>query len=135
MSDQTSSESQTDTNGLPPGYRFRDEYEITVHDALAKNAGPDEFLIVDVREAHELETAAIAPVLHIPLGALEQRLDEIQDYAEDHPDAQIAFLCRTGVRSMKAALALRAHGVPNAFNIAGGIHAWSHAIDPTLTRY
>ena len=126
--------SGVDANGLPPGYRLRDDIEITVRQA-AKHLGSEDFLIVDVREADELETARIDPVLHIPLGSLEQRVDEIRDFAEDHPGAPVAVLCRTGARSMRAALALRAWGIPTAVNIAGGIHAWSHVVDPSLTRY
>lgn len=120
--------------GLPVSQQLREDLEITVRDASARTGDAD-FLMVDVREADELEVAPVPGVVHIPLGVLEERLDEIRDFIEDHPNGTVAILCRTGNRSLRATLALRAHGIASAVNVAGGTHAWSNVIDPAIPKY
>jgi rhodanese-related sulfurtransferase len=44
------------------------------------------------------------------------------------------FTCHHGVRSLRAALALRQLGI-NAKSMAGGIDLWSIDIDPAIRRY
>src|SRR5262245_23566318 len=53
-------------------------------------------LLVDVREDAEWAAGHLPGALHIPLGELPQRLDEIAP--ESHP----VFMCRSGGRSMAA---------------------------------
>ncbi len=50
-------------------------------------------------------------------------------------DAEIVTQCKTGGRSQKAALALKAAGFTNVKNLAGGITAWADRIDTTLPKY
>lgn len=120
-----------DGRGLPHGYQFKPEYEVTPReaDALLKSGKP--VVIVDVRLKPEIDVAAIdAPFVHIPLDQIESRADEIESQ-----DAVVLTLCHHGVRSLKAALALRALGHPGAKSIAGGIELWSAAVDPKVPRY
>jgi len=119
-----------DTQGLPVGYAFKPEYERTprdAHAALATNAA----MIVDVRTNEEWNFAHIPGSIHIPLDQIEKRADEI----ELAPGQELLLLCHHGVRSMRAALALRQLGYPNALSIAGGIELWSLAADPSVSRY
>ncbi|MFG0285651.1 MAG: rhodanese-like domain-containing protein [Phycisphaerales bacterium JB039] len=89
--------------------------------------------LVDVREASELEQASIDGAVHIPLGQIESRLDEVQELA---PDGQpILVLCHHGVRSLRATLALHALGTPQARSVAGGIDRWSIEVDGSVPRY
>ncbi len=75
-------------------------------------------LVVDVREATELETdGRLAGAHHIPLGELSERAGELPS------DRPLVMLCRSGARSGLAADALRASGY-EAYNLAGGILAW-----------
>jgi sulfur-carrier protein adenylyltransferase/sulfurtransferase len=55
----------------------------------------DEIVAIDVREKGELPAAGF-PHLHIPLSRLEESLTGI-------PEAEIAFFCQGGTRSLKAA--------------------------------
>jgi adenylyltransferase/sulfurtransferase len=43
--------------------------------------------------------------------------------------------CKAGVRSLKAAKALKKMGFENVKSMAGGIEEWSESIDPTVPRY
>ncbi len=124
------SASPLDARGLPIGYPFKPEYEITPREAAAMvKAG--RAIIVDVRTTPELETAAVAGAQHIELSEIERRADEV-----DAPEgAEVLVLCHHGVRSMKATLALRQLGHPSAKSIAGGIELWSLAVDAGVPRY
>jgi monothiol glutaredoxin len=50
-------------------------------------------------------------------------------------NAPIAFLCHHGMRSQAAAEQVLAEGFRNVYNVKGGIHAWSEAVDPSVPRY
>lgn len=117
-----------DSRGLPAGYAFKPDYEISAADAHAALARG--LLLIDVRTSEELELARIPAATHIPLNELEHRIDELADH-----DGPIAFLCHHGVRSMKAALMARALGKPQAMSVAGGIDAWSLSADKSVPRY
>jgi rhodanese-related sulfurtransferase len=88
--------------------------------------------LLDVREPWELATARLAlpgaTLLTIPMGTLPTRLAEL-DRAQP-----ILVLCHHGQRSLHCVAFLQQQGF-DAHNIAGGIDAWSLAIDPTLARY
>ena len=117
-----------DRQGLPAGYPYRDDYEVTPRTLRDDR---DRYLIIDVREADELRVASIPGVVHIPLGQLMERLDDI----EPEPGQTVATLCHHGRRSLRASLALREVGFPDALSIAGGIDLWSRDIDTTVPRY
>jgi rhodanese-related sulfurtransferase len=72
---------------------------------------------VDVREPWEWEAGRIGGALHIPLGDLVTRLDEID------PRRLLVVVCRTGARSAEAAGWLRGQGL-DAHNLDGGVKAW-----------
>jgi len=77
----------------------------------------DGAVILDVREPHELEQARIEGALHIPLGELVARVDEVPR------DATVYTLCHIGGRSAQAAAYLESLGV-DTVNISGGIVEW-----------
>lgn len=80
----------------------------------------DKTMIIDVREADELEKLAydIEGIVNIPLSSFESHLDEIPK------DQTIILACRTGNRSLKAANILLESGYENVINMDGGIIAW-----------
>jgi adenylyltransferase/sulfurtransferase len=90
-----------------------------------------EHLLLDVREEHELKICELEHNVHIPLGQLPQRLDEIKDW-QDKP---VIVLCKSGQRSLKAAETLLKHGFADVSNLEGGIIAWSEEIDNSLPVY
>lgn len=119
---------QFDSRGLPAGYPFKPEYEISAADARAALARG--LLLIDVRTSEELELARVPAATHIPLNELEKRIDELADH-----NGPIAFMCHHGVRSMKATLMARALGKPQSMSVAGGIDAWSLSADNSIPRY
>jgi len=86
-------------------------------------------VLVDVREPHELQIASLTNDHEIPLGALENRLDEL-----DRGDDLVVY-CRSGARSAKAVDLLRKAGFPRVRNLTGGILAWAREIDPEMPKY
>jgi rhodanese-related sulfurtransferase len=89
-------------------------------------------ILLDVREAWELQTACAKPealdLVHMPMQSIPARLDELD---KTRP---IACLCHHGSRSMQVASFLLQHGF-EAVNVAGGIHAWSAQVDPSIPVY
>jgi len=125
---------ELDDRGLPAAYPFKPHYECCPRDA-ARLLERGEALLVDVRLGEELRAARLAdgiPQTHAPLHELHDHLDDIEDLARGRP---ILTLCHHGVRSIKAALALRSCGMDDTRSIAGGIDLWAVAIDPSLPRY
>jgi rhodanese-related sulfurtransferase len=90
-------------------------------------------LVLDVREAWELQTASVRSenfeLLHIPMQAIPPRLSELD------PNRPIACLCHHGGRSMQVAAFLVNQGFSHVANVAGGIHAWSTQVDPSVPQY
>ncbi|MBL4808454.1 MAG: hypothetical protein JKY43_00150 [Phycisphaerales bacterium] len=116
----------------PPNYPFNQTLEISVVESNDKhtNNAPD-FLLIDIREPHELNIAQIPGSTNIPMGDLPAALAELD--IED--DTQVAILCRTGKRSLDVAVFMQQQGFTEARSVAGGIHWWSDRLDPTLTKY
>jgi len=89
-------------------------------------------ILLDVREGWEVQTASAKPealdLLHMPMQSIPARLDELD---KTRP---IACLCHHGSRSMQVASFLMQHGF-EVVNVAGGIHAWSAQVDPSIPVY
>lgn len=79
-----------------------------------------DFLILDVREPFEFEQYNIGG-MHVPLGKLPQNLDTIPT------DKDIVIVCKSGVRSMRAAQFIH-ENTKNVkiFNLRGGLLEWMH---------
>lgn len=76
--------------------------------------------LVDVREPDEHAEFNIGGVF-LPLGnILTMQVDDI----EDLKDEEIICYCRSGNRSMQAAMMLETFGFSNVKNLAGGMLAW-----------
>lgn len=83
----------------------------------------EDALILDVRENAEVKEGKILNAVHIPLGALPQRLNEL----EKHKSRTIVVNCRSGARSARACGILRKAGFESVYNLQGGIMAWQSA--------
>ena len=90
-------------------------------------------VVLDVREPSELRVASVKAdgfeLITIPMGVIPPRLHELD------PTQPVACLCHHGVRSMQVANFLKNRGFEHVANIAGGIHAWSAEVDPSIARY
>ena len=89
-------------------------------------------VLLDVREGWEVQTASAQPegmdLLNMPMQTIPARLHELD---KTRP---IACLCHHGSRSMQVASFLMQHGF-EVVNVAGGIHAWSAQLDPSIPVY
>ena len=109
--------------------------QIRVQDlaAFVAEQSPAEPLLLDVREAWELQTARLdlpgARTLHIPMDTLPARLHELD---RTQP---ILGLCHHGARSQQCVAFLQRQGFKAVYNVAGGIDAWSCEVDPSVPRY
>ena len=76
--------------------------------------------VLDVREDEEYEgpLGHIPDAVHIPLGALAERANEIK------PDVPIVTVCRAGARSAQATVLLRRTGLRDIANLSGGMLRW-----------
>jgi sulfur-carrier protein adenylyltransferase/sulfurtransferase len=102
--------------------------EISVKELKERLDNGEGLSVLDVREPHEYEVANMGARL-IPLNELPERLAELDK------DAPLAVHCKTGGRSARAVRLLQEAGFQNAFNVEGGITAWSEAIDPSVPKY
>lgn len=90
----------------------------------------EKFTLLDVREPHEIATAAIAGSVRIPMRQVPSRLAELGDQA-----GRIVVHCHHGGRSLRVTQLLRQQGYEQAQNMSGGIDAWSLEVDPAVPRY
>ncbi len=84
--------------------------------------------LFDVRPEHERALASVAAA---------RSLDEAGQaylFSLDR-NAPVAFICHHGMRSQSAAEQVLGEGFRNVYNLRGGIHAWSEAVDPSVPRY
>jgi rhodanese-related sulfurtransferase len=80
--------------------------------------------VLDVREQEEYDEAHVPGVVLIPLGELEQRINEVED------GSRVFVICRSGARSLKGADILEANGI-DAVSVAGGTMGWIDSGRPT----
>lgn len=85
----------------------------------AKDLLPDA-LALDVREPYEYEAGHIEGSLHIPIGQIQTRWEELD---KERP---IVVVCQIGQRSDLVAGFLRENGY-DAANLSGGLAAWTAA--------
>ena len=80
---------------------------------------PDGLVVLDVGEPVEWAYGHIDGALHIPLGELTGRLDEV-------PAAQTLVVCKVGARSAQAVAWLTRQG-RDVVNLDGGLLDWQAA--------
>jgi adenylyltransferase/sulfurtransferase len=105
--------------------------EKSAADVAAMRGRGEPFLLLDVREPHEFETARIDGSEGVPLGSLEARIGELAAWR----DRTVVVHCHKGGRSAKACKTLAAAGFRDVWNLAGGIDAWSLTVDAGVPRY
>lgn len=92
-------------------------------------AAGEPVVVLDVREAWEVELGTLPNTLWIPLGELMGRLDEVPT------DRTVVCVCHHGVRSAFAARALARSGHPRAVNLRGGVDRWQREVDRDFPTY
>ena len=104
-------------------------FDVEPREVAAWRAAGRPLVLLDVRSPEEHAFTALADSTLVPLADLEQRLGELD------PEAEIVVYCHYGPRSTYATHLLRERGFARAWNLAGGIDAWSEDVDPAVVRY
>ncbi len=93
---------------------------ITAEEVKARVDAGEKLNLVDVREPHEHAEFNIGGLL-LPLGKVQSmQVEEIDDLRKD----EIICYCRSGNRSMQAAMVLEQMGFSNVKNLVGGMMLW-----------
>ena len=101
--------------------------EITPTELKQRLDKGDDIQIVDVREDNEVAVGRIPNSIHIPLGQVLNRMNEID------PNRETVVHCKMGGRSARAIEALQRSGFQGKLmNLQGGIIDWSKDVDPSV---
>lgn len=85
-------------------------------------------VLLDVREPWEFETARIEGSRLVPMGRLEERLDELD------PGAETVVICHHGTRSAFITQLLDRAGFDKVLNLEGGVDAYAD-VDGSVPKY
>ena len=81
----------------------------------------DNAVILDVRTPEEMEEGYIPEAINIDIYLGQEFLDQI---GELDKSKNYYVYCRSGNRSRQACLLMNQAGIPNAYNLEGGIIEW-----------
>jgi sulfur-carrier protein adenylyltransferase/sulfurtransferase len=108
--------------------------EITVTELKSLlDSAKNDFVLLDVRNPHEVEIAAIPGAVLVPLPEIENG-QGAQKVKELIGDKKLIVHCKAGGRSAKAIGILKQHGIDGT-NVVGGITAWSREVDASVPEY
>jgi len=91
----------------------------SVQEVKEKSKNPN-VLLLDVRTDTERKQGSIKGSIHIPVGQLKSKVENLNK----HKNKEIICYCRTGSRSVTVASILYKAGF-NSANMRGGITAWN----------
>jgi adenylyltransferase/sulfurtransferase len=120
-----------DARGLPPGYAYNAEWEITPREVKSQLDAKKNFLFIDCRQANEYAITNIPGAQLIPLQQLPQRISELKG----HENEEIIVHCKSGGRSLQFARFLKQQGFKDVKSMAGGISLWNKDINPGGPQY
>ena len=104
--------------------------EMTATELKQRLDNGDDIQIIDVREDNEVAFARIPNSVHIRLGEILNRMNEID------PNRETVVHCKMGGRSARAIEALQRSGFTGKLiNLKGGIIGWSNEVDPSVPKY
>ncbi len=103
--------------------------EISPRELKARLDSGAAVMLLDVREAWELQIAALDGATHIPMNQVPGRVEELDK------DDEIAVLCHHGGRSGQVVAFLKQSGFAHVLNLTGGIDAWSRDVDAGIPEY
>ncbi|MGD8404535.1 MAG: rhodanese-like domain-containing protein [Anaerolineales bacterium] len=111
--------------------------EIDVQQLSDKLQSEGSFVLLDVREAWELDQAMIVDdrLKVMPMSRLAQLGEEALPEEVQQKDAEVLVMCHHGVRSVQVAQWLLTRGWMNVFSVRGGIAAYAQEIDGSVGRY
>jgi len=89
----------------------------------------DKPVLLDVREAWEVQVCSLPAIEHMPMGTVPSRMQELD------PDAPVVCICHHGMRSLQVAAFLERNGFADVYNLSGGMDAWARQIDRGMATY
>ncbi len=89
----------------------------------------ENIILIDCREQNEWDEAHIKQARFMPLSNFAAEMTAMSEVPKD---AIIVCQCRSGKRSLQAAMHLQNEGFENLFNLEGGILAWNEENFPTV---
>lgn len=95
-------------------------------DAITAAASSD-VVLLDVREFQEWMAGRAPSAIHIPMGEIVERIDEIDR------TRRVVCICRSGNRSSRVTQYLLDQGF-DAVNMTGGMNAWASAQLPMVNH-
>lgn len=120
-----------DDRGLPPGYAFKPDWEVTPRQVKSMQDEHKPFVFIDCRLPNEYAITHIEGTKLIPLQELAKRFEELRPHAGD----KIIVHCKSGARSLQFTQALRQAGFKDVHSMAGGILLWNKDINPGGPQY
>ena len=111
--------------------------EITVNDLSEKLKSQDTFILLDVREPHELSYAKLTDsrLETTPMSRLAREGTKALSESAQSQDATIYVMCHHGSRSSQVTAWLAQQGWKNVFNVRGGIDEYARKVDPGVGQY
>lgn len=96
---------------------------VTVQELKDRMDAGEKCNLLDVREPDERIEFNIGGT-HIPLGqVMAMQTDDIAEWQNE----EVIVYCRSGMRSMQAAMMMQSFGFTNVKNLLGGVLAWQEA--------
>ena len=111
--------------------------EITVTELSEKLKSEDKFVLLDVRELHELDFAKLTDKrLDVtPISRLAREGTKALSEPAASQDATIYVMCHHGNRSGQVTAWLAQQGWKNVFNVRGGIDEYAREVDQAVGFY
>jgi len=103
--------------------------EVMPRDFAVRLAENPDLLILDVREAEEIDFLRMEGSLNVPLRMLESACNRgnektVPELAEARK-GEIVVICRSGYRSFHAAAVLQENGYENVVSLKTGLSGWN----------
>ncbi len=97
----------------------------------AREAGEEDFILIDVREPNEFEIVSIPGAVLIPKGEFldGSALEKLPS------DRRIVLHCKVGGRSAEALAVVKGAGYADAVHVGGGILQWIAQVEPDKPAY
>ncbi|KAL9233591.1 hypothetical protein vseg_008567 [Gypsophila vaccaria] len=104
-----------------------------LHERLQDPSVAEDVQLIDVREPDEVARASLPGFKVLPLQQFGSWGPEITTKFD--PEKETFVMCHHGMRSLQVAKWLLSQGFKKVFNVAGGIHAYSVKVDPSIPTY
>jgi adenylyltransferase/sulfurtransferase len=130
-SQQRTEVSGLDAKGLPQGYAFKPDWEVTPREVKSMLDKGEKFTFIDCRLPNEYDITHIEGTKLIPLQQIAGKMAELKP----HQNEKIVVHCRSGARSMQFTQILRQQGFKDVKSMAGGILLWNKDVNPGGPQY